>query len=122
MMHAKATLMGDDETASRIAAATHPSEAKLLGRQVKGFDQAKWDANCEAIVEAGNYAKFSQNADLKSVLLGTGKSIIVEASPDDRIWGVGFDSEQAEGREAEWGRNLLGVVLMRVRERLQEER
>lgn len=119
MMHAKALLMKDDGTATKIAAATHPSEAKLLGRQVKGFDQEKWNACCEAIVEAANYAKFSQNEDLKEVLVGTGRRTIVEASPDDKIWGIGFDADHAEGKETEWGSNLLGKVLMKVRERLQ---
>lgn len=45
----------------------------------------------------------------------------MEASPSDRIWGVGFDAEHAEGREGEWGANKLGELLMRVRERLRGE-
>jgi ribA/ribD-fused uncharacterized protein len=118
MMHAKALLMGDTETAAEILAATHPSKAKLLGRQVKNFNQDLWNSCCEAVVEEANFAKFSQNDDLRAVLLGTGKRIIVEASPDDRIWGIGFDSQHAEGKEEEWGRNLLGEALMRVRDRL----
>lgn len=121
MMHAKAMLMKDDDTAAKIASATHPSEAKLLGRQVRDFDQEKWNACCEAIVEEANYAKFSQNEDLKEVLVGTGQRTIVEASPDDKIWGIGFDTDHAEGKESEWGSNLLGKVLMKVRERLQQQ-
>ena len=73
------------------------------------------------MVEEGNYLKFSQNHDLKEVLLGTGDKVLVEASPDDRIWGIGFNSEEAEGRESEWGNNGLGKALMRVRERLRVE-
>lgn len=49
----------------------------------------------------------------------TGNRQLVEASPNDRIWGVGFDSEHAEGREEEWGENKLGKALMRVREKLR---
>jgi ribA/ribD-fused uncharacterized protein len=45
--------------------------------------------------------------------------ILVEASPGDRIWGIGFDAENAEGNEEEWGRNKLGNALMKVRERLR---
>lgn len=82
------------------------------------FDQAKWDKSSDAIVEQGNYLKFSQNPHLKAILLATGSKIIVEASPSDRIWGVGFDAENAEGRESEWGMNKLGEALMRVRRRL----
>ena len=46
----------------------------------------------------------------------------MEASPDDKIWGIGFNSEDAEGREAEWGNDGLGKALMRVRERLRKEK
>jgi len=41
-------------------------------------------------------------------------------SPDDRIWGIGFNSEEAEGKEAEWGDNRLGEALMKVRDRLKK--
>jgi len=57
---------------------------------------------------------------LKEILLGTGSKVIVEASPSDRIWGIGFDAEYAEGREEEWGANKLGEALMRVRKKLKE--
>lgn len=83
------------------------------------FDQTKWDSLCDDIVERGNFLKFSQNHELRDILLGTGNKIIVEASPSDKIWGVGFDSEHAEGRESEWGANKLGVTLMKVRSTLQ---
>jgi predicted NAD-dependent protein-ADP-ribosyltransferase YbiA (DUF1768 family) len=46
----------------------------------------------------------------------------VEASPDDKDLGIGFNSEDAEGRKAEWGNNGLGMALMRVRERLRKEK
>lgn len=41
-----------------------------------------------------------------------------QASPKDRIWGVGYDAEHAEANRADWGENLLGKALMRVRARL----
>ena len=79
MMYHKSLLMGDEETASKIIAALHPSEAKLLGRQVQNFNQDKWNANADKVVEEGNYFKFSQNEELKQVLLKTGDKEIVEA-------------------------------------------
>ncbi|KAF4625573.1 hypothetical protein G7Y89_g12595 [Cudoniella acicularis] len=116
-MYRKAILFGDKDVADKILAAETPGEAKTLGRQAGPFNQAKWDGSCDAIVEQGNYLKFSQNPKLKDVLLGTGDKVTVEASPSDRIWGIGFDAEHAEGKE-EWGANKLGDALMKFRERL----
>jgi ribA/ribD-fused uncharacterized protein len=121
MMYAKALLMSDSATVQKILEAPGPAEAKALGREVKNFDQDKWEQNCDAIVEGGDYLKFSQDAWLKGVLLGTGRREIVETSPNDRFWGIGFDTENAEANVEDWGENRLGKALMRVRERLREE-
>ena len=77
-----------------------------------------WDGACDEIVEQGNYLKFSQNPKLRDILLSTGGKVIVEASPSDSIWGLGFDAEHAEANEHKWGANKLGKALMRVRDRL----
>src|SRR5271154_5319144 len=71
MMYHKALVMGDIETAGKILAAPHPSEAKALGRQVKNFDRQKWDENADRIVEEGNWLKFTQHEDLKELLEAT---------------------------------------------------
>lgn len=120
-MHAKAHLMSDTATAASILTCATPAEAKTLGRQVRNFDQALWDAHCDRIVEEGNYLKFSQNEECRDALLGTGERVLVEASPNDRVWGVGFAVGEVEGRQGEWGENKLGKALMRVRERLAGE-
>lgn len=65
--------------------------------------------------------KFSQDARLRGILLRTEDRVIVETSPNDRVWGIGFDSEHAQGNEGRWGENKLGKALMRVRKQLQEE-
>ena len=121
MMHAKALVMKDSETAQKVMDSTHPSEAKKLGREVRNFDREIWGREADRVVEQGNWYKFNAAEVLKEVLLGTGARELVEASPDDRIWGIGFDSDTAEGREEEWGENRLGKALMRVRERLRRE-
>ena len=110
--------MGDDGVAEKILATKGPAEAKALGREVKNFDQQVWDANCDGVVERANLLKFSQNQRLKEVLLGTGDKEIVETSPNDRVWGIGFDTEHALGNVDKWGENKLGKVLMRVRDQL----
>lgn len=121
MMYFKALLMGDDTIAEKILASEGPGEAKALGRQVSNFDQGVWDANCDGVVERANLLKFSQDERLKGILLGTGDREIVETSPNDKVWGIGFDSEHAQGNEERWGENKLGKALMRVREHLKGE-
>jgi hypothetical protein len=121
MMYHKALLMGDTEIADETLKAETPGEAKGLGRKVKGFDQEKWNSNCDRIVEEGQYLKFGQNKELGKVLLGTGEREIVETSPNDKLWGVGFNSEDALDHISEWGENKLGKALMRARERLRKE-
>lgn len=75
------------------------------------------------IVFEGNYAKFTQNEDLKDFLLSTGDKVLVEASPYDKIWGIGM-RESAEGinNPNNWkGTNLLGFAIMQVRDMLMQE-
>lgn len=120
-MYHKALLMGDDEIAAKILSQenAHPSRAKALGREVRNFDLEVWKNNADRVVEEGNVLKFGSSEDLKAVLLGTGGRLLVETSPDDKIWGVGFMTGEAEGREKEWGNNGLGKALMRAREKLR---
>lgn len=120
MMAEKARLFGDGESAAAIVAANHPRHAKDLGRRVRGFDEAAWVEHRFEIVVRGNVAKFSQHADLGDYLRGTGRRVLVEASPLDRVWGIGLaaDDERA-GDVASWqGLNLLGFALMEARSRL----
>jgi len=121
MMYFKAILMNDEETAARILACGTPAEAKTFGRQVKNFNQKVWDEKCDEVVQRGSWLKFSQNEECKEALLGTGDRILIEASPNDRIWGIGFDCEHALGNESEWGENKLGKALMLARDRLREQ-
>lgn len=123
MMAEKARLFGDTETAERIIAVGHPEEAERLGRQIRGFDDATWERERFEIVVRGNVAKFGQNEDLLEFLLKTKERVLVEASPRDRVWGIGIghDNENAE-RPRYWrGRNLLGFALMEARARLAVE-
>ncbi|GAB3161727.1 NADAR family protein [Micromonospora sonneratiae] len=122
MMWRKARLFDDDETAERILTVPHPQQAKTLGRQVRGFDEQSWREQRYDIVVDGSVAKFGQHADLRRYLLGTGERVLVEASPRDRIWGIGMGaSNELATRPAQWrGLNLLGFALMRARTLLRE--
>jgi ribA/ribD-fused uncharacterized protein len=124
MMYRKALFFGDEACAKRIMAAAHPRDQKKLGREVNGFDGEKWDAVREDIVYEIVLAKFSHDADLKETLLNTKGTELVEASPYDRIWGIGLSEtdERAKDKSQWQGLNLLGKVLDRARETLLEEK
>jgi ribA/ribD-fused uncharacterized protein len=120
MMASKARLFGDDESLRQILESTDPKTAKALGRAVKYFDDASWAKRCIRVVTEGNVAKFGQNDALRTYLLGTGDQVLVEASPYDRVWGIGLKATDEKARHPEtWeGQNLLGFALMEVRARL----
>jgi ribA/ribD-fused uncharacterized protein len=120
MMAEKARLFGDEEARARILAAGNPGAAKHYGREVRGFDDARWNNARRDVVVRGNEAKFGQNPALREFLLNTGDRVLVEASPVDRIWGIGLAAGDARAEDPEqWrGLNLLGFALMEVRARL----
>ncbi|KAB2345671.1 NADAR family protein [Actinomadura rudentiformis] len=124
MMAGKARLFGDDAMLSRILEANSPAEAKALGGKVQGFDEETWAAHRFEIVAEGNVAKFGQHDDLKTYLLGTGARVLVEASPRDRIWGIGLAAtDERVSDPHKWrGLNLLGFALMEARARLSDVR
>ncbi|MFF3467419.1 NADAR family protein [Streptomyces sp. NPDC002619] len=121
MMAAKARLFGDAEAERGVLAAGHPSQAKKAGRLVRGFDEAIWERERFGIVVEGSVHKFAAHPDLREFLLTTGERVLVEASPVDRIWGIGLTADDAAAEIPErWrGRNLLGFALMGARERLR---
>ena len=124
MMHGKAVLFGDADVAAEILAADHPRTHKALGRKVAGFDGAVWERERMRIVKAGNRAKFTQNEDLLAALLATAGTTLVEASPFDRIWGIGLGATDPRAKDPQqWkGKNLLGIVLTELRDELLAQR
>ncbi|MEU2289073.1 NADAR family protein [Streptomyces sp. NPDC013178] len=121
MMAGKARLFGDAEAEKRALAAEHPSQAKKAGRLVRDFDEATWERERFRIVVEGSVHKFTAHPELRTFLLNTGERILVEASPVDRVWGIGLaaDDEAASDPERWRGPNLLGFALMEARDRLR---
>ncbi|XP_064606261.1 riboflavin biosynthesis protein VVA0006-like [Liolophura sinensis] len=121
MMYQKAVLFQDNEMARKIMASKDPVEQKRFGRNVKNFDQAKWNEVCEDIVRKANKEKFTQNQELKQALLATRGTTLVEASPRDRKWGVGLgvNNEGVHSRKKWRGKNLLGQILTSVRDEIE---
>lgn len=121
MMYYKAKLFKDEHSAKLILETTDPSTIKRLGRQVKNFNESTWKSHRERIVTQINLAKFSQNPSLQTALLSTGDKILVEASPYDKIWGIGYAKKDAMSNVDKWGLNLLGKCLMKVRQQLMDD-
>lgn len=123
MMAQKAVVFGDEEILAQIMAEDNPGAYKKLGRMIRNFDPAVWNKKRTEIVIKGNYAKFTQNPELKEFLLNTGNRVIVEASPRDTIWGIGYGANNPNSQNpSAWrGTNLLGFCLMEVRDMIRGE-
>lgn len=130
MMAEKAWMMGDEETFNAILrdadtgsplGVPDPARAKKLGRRVKNWDQEKWDASKFGVVVDASVAKFGQIPEMRDYLLGTGHKVLVEASPHDKVWGIGLRREDSASKDPnKWkGQNLLGFALMEARDRLR---
>jgi len=122
MMAMKADTFGDKESLKKIMATEDPREQKALGRKVKGFKPETWDKLAKAFVYRANLSKFS-NPILKQILLNTGDKELVEASPYDKIWGIGMSETDPDRLDkTKWkGTNWLGEVLMQVRDTLKKQ-
>lgn len=122
MMHQKALFFKDKSVATLIMAAKHPGDQKALGRAVSPFDETQWNSVARDIVYKGNWHKFSQNPDFLHELNQTGNTTLVEASPTDRIWGIGLGmrDERRLNRQSWRGTNWLGQVLTKVRDDLRK--
>lgn len=135
-MYHKAIEFNDMKIAAQILRTTSPRKQKGLGSEVANFTDSTWNRVRCGIVERGNVLKFSQCTNvssikmddpaepvsLKELLLATGDRELVEASPFDRVWGIGFRAGDAlRVSRDQWGANLLGKALMRVRDELRNE-
>jgi len=123
IMASKARVCHDDEVIRQIMNSSSPRKQKGLGRSldssmVKRYWtlQKKWDTQL-----LGVRAKFQQNDRLALKLLATGFKQIAEASPSDRIFGIGMaPSDPLAQNPANWkGTNLLGRALVVVREEMR---
>lgn len=111
MMYHKSLTCGDIQTAVEVMMTKSPSEQKKLGRQIKNYDEALWSEKRQDIVKAGLKEKFLQNSrHMKFLKKHKGKRI-VEASPEDRVWGIGYASHNAMENIDDWGTDILGKII-----------
>jgi ribA/ribD-fused uncharacterized protein len=124
IMGRKALLFGDRETYLKIQKNSDPARVKSLGKSVKNFNQATWDNYVYSIAVDAARLKIQQNPWLKELLLRTGNSLIAEASPFDKIWGIGISADKIPGYVQSGtpfpGQNIQGRALMQVRKEARE--
>lgn len=120
MMYKKAELFGDAKIMDEVMKTEDPRTHKNLGREVANYDEDTWNAVAVEIVAYGNYLKFTQNPKLLKLMFKHKNRILVEASPIDKKWGIGLAEEDPRALdESQWqGENLLGVALMKTRDRI----
>ena len=124
MMFHKVMMFHKHDLACQIMETDDPAMCKkIAGQKFPEFDSELWEKTCYQIVKRGVKAKFAQNEDILKVLLDTGNALLAECSPFDRKWGIGIGLSNPDHLiVAKWkGRNLLGRVLMEVREELRQE-
>lgn len=117
----KARFFGDLESFELMGGS--PPTVKRAGREIRGYNDEAWNAVRLGFMEWVLLCKYRSNPEWAAELKATGNRILIEASPTDRVWGIGMDVEAAAAfappgarDEIQWpGRNLLGKALMTVR-------
>lgn len=120
MMMKKAEVFGALDILEQMKKTDNPRMVKQLGRKIQNFSDKVWDKHKIDVVTQASYLKFTQNPELLKIMLEHKDLILVEASPQDKIWGIGlhFDDDRVLN-ESEWlGENLLGICLMKARDRI----
>lgn len=120
MMYRKAICFHDTKSADQILNTEDVAQIKALGRGVSGYDDHIWNGMRQVAVYEGLLAKFSQNPQLKTLLIDTDSALLAECAVKDRIWGIGLSMSDPDRLDrSKWqGQNLLGYTLMLVRDRL----
>lgn len=124
MMYKKAELFGDHDAMVGVMNTPVPKQQKAIGRKVKNFNATKWEAVCREIVTYANYLKFSQNRSLLIALLKFDIDIcFVEASPFDKIWGIGLEESDPDALDRDkWeGKNWLGEAINDARDKIYDD-
>lgn len=109
---------GDVLTAREALEAVRSNKLEELGRKVRSYDHPRWSRYCRSFLVRGNFAKFSQNPNVRQQLIDDVQSGELVFSVEDHLLGIGFSEDDARAfRKNSWkGRNLLGQALMEVRE------
>ena len=121
IMYQKCILFGDENSAGEVLATDDPETQQTLGRAASGWNEYLWNGNCQLILRRGLIAKFTQNDELRRMLLDTGDAVLVEAANSDKTWACGRGMHNGDRFDiSKWdGTNILGFALMDVRDELR---
>ncbi|CAP20582.2 Protein CBG23827 [Caenorhabditis briggsae] len=124
-MYHKALLVNDQNAAKFIHDSKYPMPMKMAGRKLNMTrnDLEKWSEKSREVMYQACLAKFSQNLELRKLLFRTKGMILVEASGNDAIWGIGIWKEdpRAQNEDSWHGTNWLGIILDKIREELWDK-
>lgn len=93
-----------------IRNASTPKLAATMGRDRSRPLRSDWEQVKDGIMERAVTRKFELHVEIREILLATGDELLIENAPNDYYWGCGRDGT---------GKNRLGEILMRVRDRLR---
>lgn len=117
-MALKAVHFNDMESLDLIMKAVLPQTQKAIGRKIREFDDEEWegvrfDYMCIAVTQ-----KFKNIPHLRKRIIESYPKKLVEATSNDRIWGIGIDLwDNRIYDESKWeGENLLGEALEHARD------
>jgi ribA/ribD-fused uncharacterized protein len=122
MMLLKAKEFGDHRAFENILQSANPKNQKAFGREVKNFNPEQWEKVTLEYVTQLSFSKYSQTKLWADTLISTEGYTIVEASPYDRVWGIGMAASHPDilNRQKWRGRNKLGKAIMAARQKLIE--
>lgn len=122
IMYRKCIAFGDAVSAKAVLATNDTALQQDIGRHASGYIGSVWAGMRQMVAFEGLIAKFSQNEELKKMLLDTGDAILVECAGSDKIWACGIRLDDNRRFDAlNWdGSNILGFTLMRVRDFLKQ--
>lgn len=118
IIYMKATIFGDLIKANKII--KEKSSNNLKNIKIKNFDEKEWGDVKYDIIYKGNKLKFTQNLDLKNILLNTNNKVLIKTG--DNVWGIGLGSKHIDiYNPNKWkGNNLLGIIIMKVRNSIKQ--
>lgn len=123
LQHRKALMFNDNYRADKLLNAIDKKTIMQYSKGITNYVDKVWNARRHINLYKANYAKFSQNNDLKELLLATEDVVLAKCGKTDKVWGTGLNyGDTRLYNLSKWeGLNLQGFALMEVRDALKKE-